>query len=167
MLTGKFRKPDGWLIFELGVLNGREQLKAYAPFNTDLDEPMDGMITGKGEDEYGNHHFVVSVAQADDPAVDAAALEAAIADFTDTYDGVTNVQKELFADGYVFTGENTPEIGGTNFWVFYRRFFPSKDKAWSVEATAATLQQQANAVAFAKSIHEEGGHPMGQGDDLD
>jgi hypothetical protein len=152
--TGAFVKPEGWLGFELGMLNGREQLKAFAPIGTDVDEPMDGMITGKDADD--NVLFVVSMAQADEDeaGVDGTALEAAVADFTDTYTGVTSVQKELLADGYVFTAQNEPEIGGTNYWVFCRRSFPSKGKAWNVEATAASAEQQTNAVAFAKSIND-------------
>ena len=114
---------------------------------------MDGMITGKDDD--GNVIFVVQMeGDEDETSVAAAALDAAVADMTDTYDGVTNVQKELLADGYVFTAQNEPEIGGTNFWLMSRRFFPGKGKAWNVEATAASAEQQANAVAFAKSIHE-------------
>ena len=149
-----YKKPEGWLGFELGIFNGREQLKAFAPIGTDLDDPMDGMITGKDDD--GNVCFVVTMAQADDTSVDAAALEAAVTDFTETYDAVTNVQKELLPDGYVFTAQNEPEIGGTNFWVFSRRFFPSKGKAWNIEATAASDEQQAYSVAFAKSINDDG-----------
>ena len=65
-----------------------------------------------------------------------------------------NVQTELLPDGYVFTAQNEPEIGGTNFWVFCRRFFPTKGKAWNIEATAASAEQQMNSVAFAKGIHD-------------
>jgi hypothetical protein len=153
-----FEKPEGWLPFELGTFSGREQLKACAPIGTTLDEPAEGMIMGKDGDD--NVVFVVSMAQAageeegENAGVDATALEAAVADFVDTYDAVSNVHRELLADGYVFTARNEPEIGGTNYWVFCRRFFPSKGKAWNVEATAASAEQQASAVAFAKSIHD-------------
>ena len=153
--SSAFVKPDGWLEFELGIFNGREQLKAYAPIDSDLDEPMEGMITGKTDD--GNTVvFVVTMAVADEDAsgVDAAALDAAVQDFVETYDKVSHVTKELLADGYVFTAQNEPEIGGTNFWMMSRRFYPGKGKAWNVEATAATAEQQMNAVSFAKSIHE-------------
>ena len=70
------------------------------------------------------------------------------------YDGVTNVQKVLLADGYVFTAQNEPDIGGTNYWMHAKRFFASKGQAYKVEATAASAEQQANAALFAKSLND-------------
>ena len=147
-----FNNPGGWVVLELGAQNGREQLKAFAPAGTELDQPMGGMITGKTDD--GTICFVVNMEATEESSVDAAACDAAVEDFESTYDGVTNVQKEVLADGYVFTAQNEPEIGGTNYWMQCRRFFESKGKAWEIQATAASAEQQAFAAAFAKSVHD-------------
>ena len=150
---GSFEPPDGWVRFELGILNNRDQLKAFAPIGTECDQPMDGMITGKDNDD--NVLFVVTMDhEEDDLKVDTAALDAAATDMTETYDGVTNLQKELLSDGYVFTAQNEPEIGGTNYWMFAKRYFPSKGKAYKIEATASSAEQQSFAAAFAKSIND-------------
>ena len=53
-------------------------------------------------------------------------------------------------DGYIFTATNEPEIGGTNYWMKARRSL--RGTAYAIETTAATPEQLANAVAFARSV---------------
>ena len=88
--------PEGWLEMELGAALG--QCKAHAPYGTELDLPM---ITGP------DGAFVLTMEEAGEDCLEE--LEAAVSDFTETYDGVSNVVRTPLADGYIFTATNEPE----------------------------------------------------------
>ena len=128
--------PEGWLEFELGV--DLDQCKSMVPdTDTAIDHPM---ITGP--------NISLTMEHANEFCEEE--LEAAVTDFAETYDKVSNVEKFTLADGYLFTAQNEPEIGGTNYWVKCRRTV--NGKAYAIESTCATKEQQANAVIFAKRV---------------
>ena len=125
-----------WCVLEL-----MDSLKGAAPMNTTINGGMVQAPDGS---------LVVMMEEASEFSI--ADLDDAVADFVDTYEGVVNIAKTVLPDGYVFTCQNEPEIGGTNFWMQARREI--NGKTYSIQATAATLEQQQNAAKFAKSIHE-------------
>lgn len=114
-------------------------LKATAPKGAEVSDGIGGgtMIQAPG--------LVASVAVADDSTpktADQAKTEA------DMYSPM-NTKSEKLADGFVFTFENKG-AAGTNYWVQVRRDIGGK--GYWCTTTAAQKEQQANAVAFCKSL---------------
>lgn len=139
--SAEFQPPEGWRPFELGV--PLDQLKAHAPMGTSIDHgPMGTTIMG------AEVSFVVTMEAANEFSLPE--LEAAVADFTDTYAEVKDVVRKPLADGYLFTAQNESGFGGTNFWLVARREI--RGKAYSVSSTCSTPAQLANAVTFALSV---------------
>ena len=122
------------------MLELMDSLKADAPIGTKISGDMI---------QAPDASLVVTMEEANEFSI--ADLDEAVADFMDTYDGAVNISKVVLPDGYIFTCQNVPEIGGTNFWMQARRQL--NGKAYSIQATAATPEQQQNAVKFVKSIH--------------
>jgi len=99
----------------------------------------------------GDGAFVLTMGEPGEFSTCKPALDDAVADFKETYDKVSEVKTSTLADGYLFTAQNEPEIGGTNYWLLCRRTL--KGQAWAIESTCATPAQLANAAAFARSVH--------------
>ena len=138
---------EAWQDFELGAALGH--CIAWAPSDTRIGHPMI-MSAAFG---------ALTMAEADELCLED--LEAAVADFVDTYDGVSAVTRQVLSDGYLFTAENEADIGGTNYWLKCRRTI--QDKAYAIEATAATAEQRTHAVAFARSVRAPTSSPDTRG----
>lgn len=118
-----------------------DNIKGTAPAGSKAEDGIVGGVSVTGPD------LVVGIDVANEFV--PATLEEAKKDFTETYQGVTNIKEEKLADGYLFTAENKGGAG-TNYWVKSRREIGGK--AYSCETTASRPEQQASAAAFCKSL---------------
>jgi hypothetical protein len=115
-------------------------LKADAPAGTQVSDGIGGggvMVQGE--------NLVVSVDAATD--MTPKTIEDAKKD-AEMY-GPKNIKEEKLADGYALTFENEGGMG-TNFHVAVRRDIGGK--AWSCTTMQSNAEQQANALAFCKSL---------------
>lgn len=116
-------------------------LKMDAPAGSNVSDGVVGgqMVQGPG--------LVVSVDEAKESS--PATLEAQKEDAS-MY-SPKNYQEETLPDGWAVTFENTGGAG-TNYWVVVRREIGGK--AYRCETTAASAEQQANALAACKSLKQ-------------
>jgi hypothetical protein len=114
-------------------------LVAMAPQNSSISDLM-GSLMIQGQ------NLAVTLEEPSDS--EPLELEAAVTEFKDTYDKVTNIAKKELENGWYFTAEN--EGMGTNYWLVSRIII--NNKPYSCGTTASTEEQQSNAVSFCTSL---------------